>query len=235
MSAAEPAATTQARTVARRVWDQLPALVVASSVVCAAIVVAVLVAPGVTPTAVVLWALLVAPVFAGLVGVTTDVLNGAEVRVFGFHRYVRHTVRLALASAAVPAVAAVCSLVSLEVLHQTHATITLVPLAVSGAVTVLGSLAGLLALPVAVRVPSLRGPSLALFCLRAVARRPIPVVGVLAVGVLGLWAAVTWSASVVVLVPGPFALVLVLAASATVSGDPIWRLLDEEGSTAPAR
>ncbi|NGN69777.1 hypothetical protein G5C51_38550, partial [Streptomyces sp. A7024] len=110
--------------------------------------------------------------------------------------------------AGVPAAA---FLVALEIWAATGSGWVLPSLGVSGAVTLLAVLGLGAALPLGAARPDLRGRLLWLCALHLVARRPVRFLAGPSLAVLGVWAAVHWTASLLLLVPGPAVLVTAAA------------------------
>lgn len=210
-------------TIARNLWPNLPALLVSSAWVCAAGGVVALAAPGLTPISVLLWGLLACTAFSGLIGQVVDLAAGREIRSFSYWRYLRRTWRLGLGAWALPAVAACVFLIGVRLWSITGNGAAAVSMAASGLVGVLSAIQALVAVPLGLRLPGVRGWRLAFLSLHTVARRPVPLAGALAVLVLVLVAAVRLSASVLFLLPGLFAVVLVAGTLVAAQGAGIWR------------
>jgi len=196
-------------------WPNLPVLLVGGILICLGLVFTTIVSRGVNPVSVLLTAVIVAPVFAGLVACGHRIIGGDTVDVRELFQSVRKQWWIGLRVALVPAFALALALVALEVLNQTR--LALVPLAVSGAVTVVTTLGSTVALPLALDQPQCTGFTLWLTSLHAVARSPVPAIAVLAFGCTAAWATASSTVSFVLLVPGPLALVTVAAAWAALA------------------
>jgi hypothetical protein len=195
----------------RYVWPSLPMLLVSSAIVCVLGAVAMVLAPGITPISLPVWAVLVAPAFGALLEQVSRMLDGVEPPVFSFLSALRRSWRLSLALALPAALAGSCYLVAYELWVQTGSWMLLAPLAVSGVCAVLLGIAGAIALPLGLGRSDLRGRALLVTALHVCAGHPIAPLGVLALGVVGVWAATQFTASLLLLLPGPLAVVLVAA------------------------
>jgi hypothetical protein len=204
----------------RYVWPSLPMLLVSSSIVCVLGAVALVLAPGITPISLPVWALLVAPAFGALLEQVSAMLDGEDPAAFSFMPALRRSWRLSLGLALPPAFAGSCYLVAYELWLQTGSGMLLAPLAVSGVCAVLLGIAGAIALPLGLGRGDLRGRSLLVTALHLCARHPVAPLGALALGIGFVWSATQFSASLLLLLPGPLAVVLVAAVwtSAQASG-----------------
>jgi hypothetical protein len=218
----ERGASSHLADIGRNLWSNLPALVVSSCAVCVAGVVVCIVTPGVTPLSALLWGLVVGPAFCALLGQVVQLASGEEVPVWSYWRYLRATWRLGLSAWAVPALSSCAFLVSVAFWLDAHDSLALLSMAAGGIVAVLSSVAALVSVPLGLQLPSLRGWPLVLLALHVVARRPIPLLGALSVVVIILWGAFQLSASLVLLLPGPFAVVLVAASLTSAESNPMW-------------
>jgi hypothetical protein len=200
---------------ARLVWPNLATLLVSGSVIAGASCLAGFVTPGITPLAPLVWALVVAPPFGALVAQLTALAAGRTVPTFSVFRYLRRFGRFSLGVWAVPALCGSISLVAYRWWTTTSSPLALAPLFVGGAITVLATLGAIFAVPFGISHRDLRGVPLYLVGLHAVAKRPIPVLAVVAVAAIGVWASTSFSASVVFLMPASIALVNYAAAWTT--------------------
>lgn len=192
-------------------WSALPALLVASVAVCAAATAAILIAPGVTPVSVLVAALLIGPLAAPLAGLGNDLVADGDATVRGWARHLRSSWRFGLVGALVPAIPGALFVVAIEVLRRTGNPLVWPSFAVTGAVTVLAALAAAAAFPLGVARPDLRGRRLWTVALAVVSRHPIRFVAVVSAVVTVVWAATAWSASLLLFLPAPAAIVSVLA------------------------
>jgi len=197
----------------RRVfWPNLPMMFVSSTIVCIATVAAIALAPSVSPLSLLLWVVVIGPAFAGLVAQLDEAICGHDdPPVFSYFRYLRRSWRRGLVLGVIPAVTGGLTLVALEVYHRTGSWVALVPASISGAFTVLGLITYLVAMPITAEYATIRMRALVIASLLVVSRAPVPIIGALSVaGVIG-WAAAQFSAAIILLLPGPLALVLVVA------------------------
>ncbi|TCO54746.1 hypothetical protein [Actinocrispum wychmicini] len=198
-------------TTLRGAWPCLPALLVASAALCAAATVPVFVVPGVNPIAVLLYAVLAAPFLPALIAVANAAAFDEVATIRSWARALRAHALFGMRHCLVAAGAGELFLAALEVWSRGRPMWMLPSLALTGAATVV-TLSGLLAvLPLGVARPGLRGVRLWITALHLVARRPVRFVAVFSLVGLGLWAATSWSASVLLLLPAPVTLVMVAA------------------------
>lgn len=195
----------------RALWPNLPVVAACGVLVCAAFLPAVVLGAGLTPAAPLIAALCVGPAWAGVVAVADRVARGEDVELRDLVRSVRRYGLLGARVAVPAAVCATCSLVTLAMWQQTRSMWLAVPLAVGAAAAVLSLLASVPAYPLAVRA-GLRGRDLWVTALESVAAAPFVALGTVAGGGLGLYLlGVSVSASLLLLVPGPLAVVLCAA------------------------
>jgi hypothetical protein len=208
----------------RLVWPNLPSIALSSLIVCVGAVAVELLTPGITPFAVLLWAAIVSPLFGALVVQTNElVCSGSDQRLFSIFGYLRRSWLLSYKLSVIPAVAGALCLVALEVGRQTGSLLALVPAGLSGSAALLGLLAAVVALPLAQELPELKLRALLMMSLHVIARKPVPIIAVVAVGVLIGWAAAQFSVALVLLMPAPLAVLLVPAvwtSAATVGLNP---------------
>ncbi|WP_234380028.1 hypothetical protein [Streptomyces sp. CMB-StM0423] len=202
------------RRVLRGAWPSLPALAVAGAAVCAAGTVAVLLAPGVTPVSVLVAAVLTGPWLAALTAAADRIAADGEAGLCDWGRGLRALWRFGAAQTLVPAVPAAAFLAALALWQQSQSVWLLPSLAAGGACAV----AGLLALPAALSLgaarPGLRGRLLWICAAHLVARRPTRFLAAPSLALLGLWASLRWTASLLLLVP-PLVALVAAAATAT--------------------
>ncbi|TWD80289.1 hypothetical protein FB561_1362 [Kribbella amoyensis] len=186
----------------RALWHELPLLAVSGVLVCTAFAAVVAVLPGMGPFAILLSVLLVSPVWAGLVASTDSVVlrdaGGVALLFRNIRRYWRH----GLAVGIVPGVLAAVALVNWSLAGS---TVMLVPLGISGCASVLAVLASFSAFSLRVTA-GLRGKELWLTALTLVARSPWIPLGVVSVVVVAMLLGVSVAASLLLLAPGPVAL-----------------------------
>jgi hypothetical protein len=199
------------RTTLRGVWPSLPALTVGSVAVCAGAVAPVLVAPGVNPVAAIVAAVTVAPPAAALVASVNELAFGDDATIRTWWRALRSLWRRAIGSALAVAVAISLFLAAHEAVRATGSPWFWPSFAMTGAAAVLAVLALTAAMPLAAARPEMRGRSLWLTALAVVAHRPTRFVAVGSAVAAGVWAAAAWTASLLLLVPAPAAIVAVTA------------------------
>ncbi len=215
-SSAPVADETLLRTL-RNAWPALPALLFGSVAVCLASALTVLLAPGVTPVSAVLAGLLVAPCAAALADVGNALAAGRDATVTGWWRGLRRLWRFGTAQGLVAAVPVSAFLAALAVWRAGGGAWALPSLAVSGAASVLALPALGAVLPLGAARGDLRGRRLWICGLYLVARWPHRFLAGPALAVLGVWVAVHWTASVLLLVPGPAAVVAAAAVWTTLA------------------
>ncbi|MGN6326800.1 hypothetical protein [Pseudolysinimonas sp.] len=209
--AAERDRVGEARETLRRLWDALPAFLVSGTVVCLATGAILWFARGVTPLSLMLLALLAGPLYAGLVRQAAMARAGDTPGAFSLIAAVRAALRPALTLLLPPAVTGSLTLLALVVAGRTGSWAALVPLGVGAATTVLLAIAALVGLPLAAEGRGGRGARSILAALHEAARRPVPVLGVIALLVIAGWAAVELSGTLLFLLPAPLAVVSAVA------------------------
>lgn len=198
-------------TALRAIWTNLPAVAACGVLVCAGFLPAAFLGAGLTPVGVILTALGVGPVWAAVIAVGDRIADGDDASVWDLARAVRRHGMLGARLAGPVAICAVCELVTLELWQQTRSAWLVAPLVVGTAAVVLALLAAVPAYPIALR-HSLRGRDLWRASLEQVAAAPSVALGVVAAAGLGLWLlGLAVSASFLLLVPGPLAVVLCAA------------------------
>ena len=199
------------RRTLRGVWPSLPALLVASVAVCAAATVPVLVAPGVNPIAAIVTAISCGPFLAALAGMTNEIAFDGQTAIRSWWSALRQLWRFGLLSALVPALPAGLLLVAIEVIRLSDSPLVWPSFVVTGMVTAVALLSFMAALPLGAARPDLRGRALWIVAVSTVATRPTRFVAVAsAIGFL-VWTATEWSASLLLFVPAPVAIVAVTA------------------------
>jgi hypothetical protein len=198
------------RSILRGIWPSLPALLVASAALCAAATVPVLAAPGINPVAVLMAALVVAPFAAALAAAVNAIAFDGTATVRTWWRGLRAWWLFGIRQALVPAITATLFLAAWHA-WAGHRGWVLPSLAVSGASTLLAVLGLFAVLPLGIARPGLRGLSLWITGLHLVASRSVRFTAALSVAVGGVWAATTWSASLLLLVPAPTMIVMAAA------------------------
>jgi hypothetical protein len=192
-------------TALRALWHELPLLAATGVAVCTAAGIVVVLLPGITPGSLLLTALLVSPVWAGVVATTDSVVSGGPGGVVLLLKNLKQYAVAGVGVGLVPATAAALTLVNWALYSSYGSVFLLLPLAVGGSATVLAVLAcfGTFSLRV---TAGLTGRELWLTGLALVARAPLVPLGVLAVAVVGLLLGTSVTASLLLLAPGPVAL-----------------------------
>ncbi|TSD95672.1 hypothetical protein FOS14_17905 [Skermania sp. ID1734] len=196
------------RRVSRGAWSGLPILLFASVAVCLAAALVVVLTPGVTPVSVLVFAALETPWAVALLATVDDLIRMEDTSLADWCRGLCCFTGFGYAVMAVPAVAVSLFLVALEVWHQTHSVIALGPVIVSAIVATILGTASTAALPLGIAHPQLRGQRLWITGMHLVARWPVRFLAAPALLGFGVWVATQVSASVLLLVPAPVALVL---------------------------
>lgn len=190
----------------RVLWPSLPMLLCGSILVAAAWSLIRMFTPGGGPVAVMAVGLVVVALFANL-------LHGCGVLLTGDHFGITHLLRdlprisvAALKITLLPTCAAVLTSVSVEAWRHGGAGWMLLSIGVGGAVTLLSGLIAVVALPYVTRtgVDVRRGWLVASYI---TTRNPVPVLAAASAVVLAVWATAYLSFAVIMLLPGPVALV----------------------------
>lgn len=195
----------------RLLWDALPAFLMTGSVACVSVGVVLWLAPGITPVSALLYAVLLGPVYGALVSQAHEALAGRTPAAFSIGHHLARTWRLSLGLFGATALGTALTLVSLLVWARTGSMLVAAPAAVGASVSVLLGVAATIGVPLGMSVPRLRGVRLVVAALALTARRPVPAIGIVAVAVLGVWAATQFSGTLLFLLPAPLAVVSVLA------------------------
>lgn len=202
----------------RRLWDALPAFLVTGTAACVAVGLVLWLAPGITPISALLYAALLGPVYGALVAQARDALDGEVPGAFSIGRHLVRNSHLSVGLFAAAAVAVALTLVSVLVWSRTGSVLLAAPTAVGATVSALLLVAVAVGLPLGMSTPRLRGVPLVVTALVLTARRPVPVIGIVAIAVLGIWAATQFSGTLLFLLPAPIAIVSVLAVRHMSSG-----------------
>lgn len=204
------------RRVLRGAWPALPALAVGSAAVCAAAAVTMLLAPGISPVSTLLAAVLIGPFAAALASVAQRIADGDTANVRHWASTVRRLAGFGVAACLFPALVGALFQVALFAWQHTGSALLLPSVAVTGA----AALAAALGLPAVLhlrsRDPDLHGVPLWRTALALVLLRPLGFVATGCLAGLGLWASVGVTASLLMLVPGPVALLGAAAAGTAI-------------------
>ncbi|MDQ4137535.1 MAG: hypothetical protein M3116_01635, partial [Actinomycetota bacterium] len=190
----------------RAIWPNLPVLAVASLLCCLALVPSLLVSPGPTPIGALLAAVLLGPVWMAVISVTDAIVAGEDRSIRDLLAALPRQAGAGLRTAVVPGTLAASTLLAWGMYSDRPSAAWLVAsIAISGA----GLLFATLALPFAFSWRLLTGSSgrrlwLAA-CVQALAR-PVLALGTLAFAVLAVVAGTSWAVSLLMLMPGPLAL-----------------------------
>jgi hypothetical protein len=190
----------------RLLWTRLPVILAINVAVCASALPGVLVSPQLGPVRLLVSALTVGPVWAAALATSNALVLQRSARAYDPLRGVLRHGRTGAAVALLPAVTASLALVTHLLWQRTGASWLLVPLGLDLTAFVLAGLGAVVAVPLAVEFPVLRGRRLWAVALTLVAARPWIPLGVVALAGLGLLAGLSLSASLLLLVPGPVAL-----------------------------
>ncbi|MET3807335.1 hypothetical protein ABIB25_004358 [Nakamurella sp. UYEF19] len=202
-------------------WSSLPVLLGASVCCCLGFTLVLLCGPGPTPAGVVVMGVLVIPAFTLLLRTYHRALFGAPAgHTAGLPGSARRWSPRAcwagfwlptLRITGVPVVAGCLALVAWQMWAQTGQWWALGPLAVCVAVTVVSTVAAVLALTLREADRRLTTVQLWTTALTLMARQPIPSASTVVLPAAGLWACLHLTASLVLVVPLPAAFVLVAA------------------------
>lgn len=225
---------TPQQTILRRatggLWSHLPTWLCASVAICAAAALTVVIAPGITPVSVLLAAVLLTPFVSALIAAVDQVVRTDDVSVSFWWKSIRRFASFGYGVVAAPAVAVALLVVAWTVWQRTESTVALAPVVVSGAVSAVLVLASTAVLPLGIARPTLRGSRLWLTACHLVARWPVRFLAAPSLLAFGVWASTEVSASLLLLVPAPVALVLGAAfwSSAVELGAPDFTFDDQE-------
>jgi hypothetical protein len=212
MTAVTPSTPNYVAAAARLAWPNLPTLLLSDWVISLAFLCLTAVTPGVSPTAVILWVVVVAPPYGALLAQINDMAAGRTVSLFSIFTYLRRYTVVSLSVWMVPAFCGAVTLVGLEWWKETSSNFALLAISVAGSAMVVCALGAIVGLPIAIRDASARGVPLFVLSLHIAARRPAPVIAVVSVAVMGIWCASSFSLSIIVLVPAILSLVNYAAA-----------------------
>ena len=163
--------------------------------------------PGTTPVGVLVLGVVIVPLLATLVQFMQDAIGPDAYGFMGYLRRFPFAVLRTVGVSVVPSVVAAISLVALGAWNATGNYFWLIPLGVGATSTVLTVLGMIIAIPVRLAAPKVTVRQLWSVSFTIVARAPIPVVAVPAIGVLGIWACLSFSAGLVIIVPPMLAVV----------------------------
>ena len=217
--------------VLRASWAALPVLVGVSAACCAVGAVTAYVFPGVTPPGVLVLGLVIVPLLATLVEFLQDAIGPDAYGWTGYRRRFPASARRALGVSAVPSVVAAIALVALAAWNATGSLFWLLPLGIGGASTVLTVLGMIVAIPLRLAAPEVALRQVWSVSFSIVARAPVPVVAVAATAVVGIWACLSFSAALILVVP-PVLAVVWAAASLTSCDQTGFPLRDDEADVA---
>lgn len=210
MSGAQESGPNYVQRVLRLAWPSLGMILVSSVIVCVGGIVVAFIGGGITPLSLTLWGVVVGPLFATLVAQINEMLRTrSDPPVFSFFRYLGRAWKTGVVLGLIPAVTGSLLLIELDISAQTKSWLPLIPAAVSGSVTVLAGLTYMVGVPLGFVLPRLNGRELALMGLHVAARRPVPLIGAIALIVIAVLVSAQFSTALILLLPGPLAVVLV--------------------------
>jgi hypothetical protein len=195
----------------RAAWRALPALAVASAATCGAATVPVLVSPGPNPLALLIGAVCIGPFATALVVLANELVVDGDPSVARWWRGLRTYARFGIATALVPAAAATTFLAAAHVIVTTHSPLVWPSFAVTGAATVIATLGAVAVLPLGTATGPRPTGALWLAGIGLVTRHPTRFVAAVSFVVTALWAATAVSASLLLFLPAPAAIVAALA------------------------
>lgn len=198
----------------RAVWPNLPVLAIASILCCLALVPSLVVSPGPTPIGALLAAALLGPVWMAVISVTDAIIAGEDRSIRDLLTALPRQAWTGLRTAVVPGALAASTLLAWGMYTDRPSASWLVAsIALSGAALLFVTLA----LPFVFSWRLLTGSSGRRLwlgaCVQALAR-PVLALGTLAFAVLAVVAGTSWAFSLLMLTPGPLALLCSVASSA---------------------
>lgn len=196
------------RRVWSSLWSHLPMLAVSAAVTAAAATVASMLGGAVgggllTP---VLLAVLAGPTVMALLRVVQGALVEDDTDLRTYLRSLRATALRSTGFALLPATCLVSLLAALEVHARTGSALVLVSLCLSAAASVLAVTGSVVLMPLAVARPALHGARLWSISWHLLGRWPVRFLAPLALAGIALWAALSLSSTLVLLLPAPIAL-----------------------------
>lgn len=205
------------RRLTRSAWSELPLWLAASVLICVAAAIAALVAPGITPVSVLLATVLVAAPVGALLAVLVEVAHDRAAFWSGWwHALTRHG-RATVLDCLPAAVATALLVVAVDVWRLADAPLVLGSVGVCGAVSLLGWVVTAARLPLRFSRPDLVGQEAWRVAAALAATAPLRLLTAPALLAAGVWVAVEVTASLLLLVPLPVALVAVAAYWSTAS------------------
>lgn len=204
--------STDLRTALRSLWPSLPTWLTASVLICGTSGATLLAGAGVTPVTLLLGAALTGPAWAATVAAAACALDGEQVSVRTYVGLLRRHAWAGVRTAAVPACIGALELVTVEMLRaRPDQTWLYVPVTVGALACLAVALAAVFAFPLRLR-HGLSGRALWLTAASVVAVAPVVPLGVLAAVTLAVLSGTELSASLLLLMPAPLALLDVVAA-----------------------
>ena len=199
------------RTAFSQAWSQLPLLLFGSASVGLAVVISLIASAVTLPMGLVASVFTVAPSLMALVWCGCAIVTGDEVSVRQYAGAFRRLYWRAVRLTTVPLVLAGLTMIAVVGRQHGGGAWLLGPAAIGVTSTVLTSVATVVMLALRARHAEPVGPQAWLLALHLFARKPIPFLGAIALGLLGVWASLNYSNGLFLLVPAPFALVLAAA------------------------
>lgn len=190
------------RDAVRAAWPDLPTLLVGSILFCAVAAFIIAMSPGVNVVSILLSSVLLVPIIGALAQtVQLTVAEGSAPSPLRLLRTLPRTWWLTMRECLALAVSSTLVFFAFGVWTQTSDPVWLFSLAASGTVSALSLLCTIVALPLRLRRPDLSARHLWLISLTVVVRDPVPIIGVVVAGGLGIWAVTSLTASLLLLVP----------------------------------
>ena len=192
-------------------YARLPEVLFGSVVACVAATLPTLVAPGVSPASIFLYGLVLPAAMGVLLSLGDQLALGADEKLWVSLRAARRAWLPSTLIGLATALPVALVVLTHEVWQQTGAAWVLPCLAVAGALAVVAVLLAAVALPVVLVAPAMPARSVFRLSLTILAFRPVPVVACAVMAGMGVWIAVHWAVSLLLLVPGPVAVALCAA------------------------
>ncbi len=192
-------------------WPQLPLLLLGSVSVSLAVVVSLVAAAATPPAGMATTVVTVAPSLMALVRFCCAVVTGDEMSVRQYVAAFRRLYWRSVYLTAVPLLLAALTMIAFLGYRQGGGAWLLVPAGVGVTSTVLASVAMVVGFALRACYDEPDGPAAWMLALHLFARKPVPFLGAIALGLLGVWASLNYSNGLFLLVPAPFALVLATA------------------------
>lgn len=199
------------RLILRRVWSalwrHLPMLAVGSTVTTLGASVGFWLAGGSQLLLPILLAVLAGPTMMALFSVAQGALVSDDTGLRSYLRGVRETALPSMAHSLIPALSLVSLAAAADVYERTSSAFMLVSLSTAIVATILSVAGFVVVLPLAVARPQLRRAMLWVTAWHMLGRWPVRFLAPIVMAGLALWTALTYSSTLVLLLPAPIALV----------------------------